>query len=395
MTEHLRTPRGVCLLVTDIDAPSGGVQKNSRLLLHELGKRKVATYVCVRNYHGLARTDVVDGIVFRRSPVIGRSMALNGIIYLLDVLFWLIRNRGKYDIIHCQQMFGPTMAAAVASYIIRKPILTRVTTMGELGEVKQIRDMPLAWLRARLIKRVSCWVALTREMKSELVSLGIPGKKIKIIHNSTVIPVEAAYAPETKAKLRSELGLEDQKTGVFVGRLSEEKNLDVLVRAWVAVCDAFPQAQLLLLGEGGAYRNVEPRLRELVRELGLTEAVHFLGHVSRAKEFVIASDVFVLPSRTEGMSNALVEAFACGAAIVATDIPANAEICTDRVNSLLVPVGDSGLLAAAVSEIFASPQLASDLGAAARKKAQEELTVDRMITAYLETYQEMLLSSPL
>jgi glycosyltransferase involved in cell wall biosynthesis len=386
--------KGVCLLVTNIDAPSGGIQKNSRLLLSELNKRGIATYVCVRNYHGLPRDEVVDGTVIHRSPVLGGSMALNGILYFLDVLFWLIRNRSKYDLIHCQQMFGPTMAAAMASYVIHKPILTRVTTVGELGEVKQIREMPLSGLRMRLIRRVTAWAALTKAMKEELVDLGVPGERVRIIYNSTAIGAEVSYSAETKAALRKQLNLPESPIAVFVGRLSEEKNLDVLIQAWPEVLQQFPSAQLLLLGEGGAYRNVEPRLRAIVGSLGLSTSVQFRGHVANAKDYVVAADVFVLPSRTEGMSNALVEALSCGTAIVATDIPANAEICTHEVDALLVPVGDRPALASAITKLFGSASLALEFGTAARRKAEDALSVDRMVEAYLDAYEDMLGQCP-
>jgi glycosyltransferase involved in cell wall biosynthesis len=92
------------------------------------------------------------------------------------------------------------------------------------------------------------------------------------------------------------------------------------------------------------------------------------------------------------MSNALVEALACGAAIVATDIPGNTELCVDRENALLVPVGDVTSTAAAIEEILASPTVAENLGKAARRTAEERLSVDRMVAAYVDTYQTMLVS---
>jgi glycosyltransferase involved in cell wall biosynthesis len=93
------------------------------------------------------------------------------------------------------------------------------------------------------------------------------------------------------------------------------------------------------------------------------------------------------------MSNALVEAFACGTAVVATDIAANREICDDGVNSILVPVGEAPKLARAVTDIFNSPELANTLGAEARRKAENELSIEKMVLAYLETYEEVLLSA--
>ena len=382
--------RGVCLLVTDIDAPSGGIQRNSRLLLRELNVRGIATYACVRNYYGLPKAEIVDGTTFRRSPVLGRGLAINGLLYFITTLLWLLMNRRKYDVVHCQQMFGPTMTAAVANYLTGKPILTRVTAIGDLGEVKQIREMPLSSIRLRLIRRVSRWAALTGEMKKELVSLGIPAHRIRVIPNSTEVPAERGYLPEAKALMRDDLHLGKGPIGVFVGRLSEEKNLDLLITAWVEVRRRFPDARLLILGGGGAYRNVEEPLRGLVEELDLIGAVQFLGHLDGSQKYILASDVFILPSRTEGMSNALVEAFACGAAIVATDIPGNTEICRDRENALLVPVGDVPALAAAIIEILGSPDLSARLGSSARQKAEADLSVDRMVTRYLDAYSEML-----
>lgn len=378
------------MLVTHIDAPTGGIQKNSRLLLRELNKRGITTFVCARNYDRLPRHELIEGTEYQRSPVVHRSLAATAVIYLFDVLIWLIRNRGRYDVIHCQQMFGPTMAAAVASFILNKPVVTRVTAIGDLGEVKQVRELPFTAVRMKLIRRVKRWVALTSEMKQELVSLGIPPNRVQIIHNSTDIPAAIAYDEATKAGFRSELKLGTGKIGVFVGRLSEEKNLDLLIRSWAEVRRAIPDARLLILGGGGAYRNVETRLRALIAELKLDGPVALLGHVDRPKAYVLASDVFILPSRTEGMSNALVEALACGAAIVATDIPGNAEICKDGENALLVRPGDAGALAAAIIDVLGPPELARRLGAAARRTAEEKLTVERMLDAYLAAYLAML-----
>ncbi len=82
-----------------------------------------------------------------RSPVAGRSMSLNGLIYFVDVVLWLLRNRNRYDVIHCQQMFGPAMAACAASVLIRKPVVVRVTLSGATGEAAAVKRMSLSGLR--------------------------------------------------------------------------------------------------------------------------------------------------------------------------------------------------------------------------------------------------------
>jgi glycosyltransferase involved in cell wall biosynthesis len=358
--------------------------------LSELNKKGIQTFVCARNYYNLPRREKINGTHFHRSPVIGSSMAINSILYLIDSLLWLVWNRKKYGVIHCQQMFGPAMVAAIVSFIINKPILVRVTAGGELGEVKDVRQMPFANLRFKLLKRITKWVALTKEMKCEIETLNIPPEKIEIIYNATDIPKESAFDEEIKSNFRAKLGLDYEKIVVFVGRLSEEKGLDILVRAWQIVRKKYPQANLLLLGEGGAYRNVEKEIRELVSELKLNEAVHFLGHIANAKDYILASDIFVLPSRSEGMSNALVEAMAAGIAIVATDIAANQEICTNEVNSLLVRPNEPQVLAEIIIKLFDMPNIAENLARQAKTFAKENLSTEVMTSKYVNLYREML-----
>lgn len=384
------TPKSICMLVTNIDAPSGGIQKNSRVLLRELNKRGIKTFVCARNYHNLPRKEVIDGTLFRRSPIIGNLMAVNSVLYLIDCFFWLIQHRKKYDVIHCQQMYAPAMVAALVSFIVKKPILVRVTAAGELGEVKHVQQMPFAKLRLKLLRRVSKWVVLTKQMKDELETLNIAPEKIQIIYNATMIPQEAGFNEQTKLSFRASLGLNYEKVAVFVGRLSEEKGLDVLIKAWEIVCKKHPQAHLLLLGDGGAYRNIEKETKDLVFRLNLEESVHFLGHINNAKDYLLASDIFVLPSRTEGMSNSLVEAMAAGTAIVATDIVANQEICMNEVNSLLVEPNKYDLLADAIIKIFDSPPLAKSLAQSAKSFAEENLSIEAMTSHYLNLYQKMI-----
>lgn len=378
----------VCILVTNIDAPTGGVQQNTRVLLKELNKRGIKTYVCARNYHNALRKEVIDGTFFRRSPVMGSSMVINSLLYLTDTFFWLIKNRKNYDVIHCQQMYAPAMIGALVSFFIKKPIVVRVTASGELGEVKQIRQMPLANLRVKLLRRIDRFITLTGAMKNEIETLGIDSKKIKVIPNATEIPAEASYNFRVRDKFRRKLNLEYKKIVVFTGRLSEEKGLDTLIKVWKTIKEKQMSAHLLLLGEGGAYRNVEPQLRNLTATLDLSDCVHFLGHVSNAKDYILASDIFVLPSRTEGMSNSLVEAFACGTAIIATDIPANREICVEGENSLLFKVDDTNALSQILIKLFDDQALAKTLGEQARKLAESKLSIDVMINNYLSIYEE-------
>lgn len=379
------------MLVADIDSPTGGVQAQSLRLLRGLAARGISASVCTRNYSHLPRNEIRDTIRIHRSPVWRREFrVLNSAGYLADSLAWLVRNRNAYDVVHCQQMFGPATAALAAKPLVKKPVIVRVSSTGELGEVAELRRMALSSLRLRQLKNVDHWVALTKLMATEINSLGVPSDRITIIPNAVVIPEESARNPETRAHYRLKLGLDCQRIAIYSGRLSSEKNLDVLLQAWAQVVRRYEKAQLLLAGGGGAFRNVETQLRQQQRVLGIGESVRFLGHVSNVTEYLLAADLFVLPTSTEGMSNSLLEAMAAGNAIVTTGIAANREIVTNDLEALLVAPRDAEALAKAIERVFDSSDLSTRLGCAAREKARTRHSVEAMADAYLSVYGRVL-----
>lgn len=381
----------VCMLITDFDG-GGGIKRQSELLIGRLREQGVdVVRVLSRNYAGLPRHDERRGVWIRRSPTFGRARrALNAISYLVDGLAWLVRNRRQYDVIHCQEMFGSAMLALCARALLRKPVLVRVTITGEPGEVRNIQRMPFARLRIRQLRGVDRWIALTTEMKREICSLDIPPERVSIVPNGSDLPERPAYAPGVRAGARARLGLEHPQTAVFTGRLSRQKGLDTLLRAWKALHLRFPDAHLLLVGGGGDYLNVEAELRALSDELDLGRVVHFVGHVAEVRDYLLAADLFVLPTRAEGMSNSLVEAMGAGLPIVATDIPANHDILSDEENALLARVDDHEGLAAAMTRILEGPELAARLGEAARARAERDLSADTMTSRYLDVYRALL-----
>jgi glycosyltransferase involved in cell wall biosynthesis len=380
----------ICMLVTDIDAPTGGIQKQSLHLIKALSRKGGDTFICTRNYHKKSRKELRDGVYIRRSPVVGRSIPIvNSIIYLIDSLIWLIKNRNRFDLIHCQQMFGPAFVALIAKIIIKKPVLVRVTLSGPTGEVSYIKSRPLAKLRIHQLKSVERWVALTSEMKRELCELGIPSEKILIIPNSTHIPSEASFYEEVQKHYRTLLKLTESKKVIFSGRLSQEKGVDTLLNAWALIEREYNNAELLILGDGGAFRNVEAELHRITKDLNL-KRVQFLGYVPNVTEYLLASDIFVLPTRAEGMSNSLVEAMAAGLAIVTTNIPANSDLFEHGMNALIVPPDDVKSLQAAIGSLLNSPKLALRLASNARKKAETQYTFEIMTSRYIDAYHSLI-----
>lgn len=381
-------PLGVCLLATDVDTPTGGIQSISFNLLNELNRRGNKTFVCTRNYQRTKkREEVRNGTLIHRAPTFSRFFAaFNAVSYLIDGLLFLIRHRKDYDVIHCQQMFAPAMLGLLARSILGKPVLIGVHRTGETGEVNDIRKIMFSGLRLRQLKQADGWAVLSEEMREELESLDIPPEKINFVPNAVVLSETIGYEAGVKENYRAKLDLPYQKIAVFTGRLSAEKGLDTLLKAWAKVHEHFPQAHLLILGKGEIFYNIEDELRSLRESLKLAEVIHFLGFKPNPLDYLLAANVFVLPSRSEGMSCSLIEAMSTGTAIVASDIRGNHALCETEVNSLTFPLDDADALAQALVRILDDPDFEEKLGRAARQKAERDLTVEVMTDRYLKLY---------
>lgn len=175
---------------------------------------------------------------------------------------------------------------------------------------------------------------------------GIDRESMTVVNNPTVTPEIADRATEPVDDEWFDTGGPPVVLGV--GSFSPQKDFTTLVDAFARVSDD-RDARLVILGEG----ETESRVEQRVREHGLGDRVQFPGFVDNPYRYMSRADVFVLSSRWEGFPNALIEALACGAPVVATDCPSGpAEILSDGVYGSLVPVGDSEAMAAAVCDVL-------------------------------------------
>jgi glycosyltransferase involved in cell wall biosynthesis len=128
-------------------------------------------------------------------------------------------------------------------------------------------------------------------------------------------------------------------------------------------------------------------LKRRAAALGLTERIQWLGYRADVPRLLNAADLFVFPSHIEGMSLALLEAMASAAAIVASDIPANAEVISEGTG-LLVPVSDATALSAAIVEVLSAPEKGAKMGQAARTRAESHFAIEHFISAFETLFRE-------
>jgi glycosyltransferase involved in cell wall biosynthesis len=160
----------------------------------------------------------------------------------------------------------------------------------------------------------------------------------------------------------------------------------VLLKAWRAVRERVPTARLILAGDGPQ----RPQLELLAAELGIADAIEFAGLVGDLRALFAAAYGFVLPSRYEGMSNALLEAMAAGMPCIATRVSGSEDIIIENESGLLVPPEDPAALASALVTILTDHQRASSLGREARARVERWFDQRRVLDESIQLYSSLV-----
>lgn len=359
-------------MVTALFPPSiGGIQSHTHHLAQKLARRGLEVHVVTREVSGAPRSEVTDGVhVYREGS--GTLSFVAGALRRLHAL------RSRFDVLHAHQLLSPTTVAILCHLFLDKRILLNPHASGEVGDVQALRRQgPLGEARLALARHsADAFIAISRPIRAELEDAGVAPSAIRDVRNGVDIdgfqPAEAAG----RARLRRELGLPEGPLVVSAGRIAREKGVDVLVAAWPNVLTRIPSAHVCILGEGAE--------RERLSRL-LPQAL-WLGGVADVAPYLRAADAFALPSRTEGMPVALLEAMACGLPCVATAVGGTVEVLEDGLTGRLVPSEDPGRLAEGLVEALSGPSW----GAAARAHVVRSFSLDDVADRYLEIYVSLV-----
>ncbi|HYR97607.1 MAG TPA: glycosyltransferase [Gemmatimonadales bacterium] len=244
-----------------------------------------------------------------------------------------------------------------------------------------------ARIRRRLALRAA--VALSRSLVAVSEPLATHLSRDLWIRRARIvtIPNGARFAPAARSTLRAELGLtDDSPLIVAVGNLYPVKGHTYLLEALGRLAPTHPRLQLAIAGRG----DLAQVLQSQARDLNVEGRVHFLGLRQDIANILAAADVFALPSLSEGLPVALLEAMFASRPIVASavgDVPA---ALASGAAGRLVPPGDAAALAGAIRGLLTNPFEARALGQTAQARATAEYGIGRMVQRYVEVYQRLL-----
>ena len=214
-------------------------------------------------------------------------------------------------------------------------------------------------------------VSVADYCKRHLVDRMVEPDKVCVIHNGISSTFEHLGVAESK----EELGIPNkgQVIGVM-SRLDPEKGLAYLLEAHQGITKNMPDVYLVVIGVG----SEEKYLKQLAIELEINNRVAFAGFRPNAARYLLALDIFVLPSLSEYHSIGLLEAMRAARAIVATDVGGNTESVRHNKEGLIVKSGDSSALEDAVKTLLSSDELRLNLGRAARERFEKRFTIEKM-----------------
>lgn len=369
------------LRTSDDALPSGGMEAYVENFVKYLSKKsQVEIIVITRLFKGIEKYRRIGSVEIYRVPWL-RGFFFRNISFNLAAFLKALRL--DFDAVHANgavaAFFGVLLSA-----IKNKPVVA--IPHGLALEQPQYSAV-IRWFFSALEKfaysRADCVVFLSGQEKNEFErKLGFLPRAYEVI--SPGVEIEKPGMAEME-KIKEEFGLKDKLVITFVGRLIEVKGAQYFI-------DSIGRLEknnfkVLIVGSGPERQALENK----ARKLGLQEKIIFTGQRSDVPEILAASDIFVLPSLSEGLPMALLEAMASALPCVVTDIGLPVK---HEETALVVPARDSAALARAIERLIKDKELRERLGRNAKEEALEKYSWSEAVEKYAEIFRRVLPEKP-
>jgi glycosyltransferase involved in cell wall biosynthesis len=258
----------------------------------------------------------------------------------------------------------------------------KLASSGWGGDIQRAKKTSFGRIFLFMAKKASRIITLSNKIEQELMEEKIDASRLCLIHNG--VDLMKYRELEGKGQLRKKLGILDKKTIIYTGRLSPEKGVDFLIRGFSELVKNI-NCQMIIVADGPEKKSIV----QLVDQYQLSKSVILLKGVDEVADYLNASNIFVLPSRFEGLSNSLLEAMACGLPVISTMVGGSIDIIEDGINGLLIDVDNEEQLIQAMTHILNDSTMAATMGRNARKVIEKDYALDKIADRYISLYKDL------
>jgi L-malate glycosyltransferase len=374
----LRERRKVFYLVDSLNV--GGTETQAaELALRLPASEYEITMGCLRAQGPLLEKLKGSAVGVREFHPRGGLDSLAGLYQVVRLAAYL--RREKFDVVHTHDLWSNLMGVPAAR-LAGVPAI--ISSRRDLAHFDWYEGKRRHWLR-RIQNLSSVVLANATPIRDALISEdGFAPEKLHVIHNG-VDTERFQRAKRDRARLFS--GVQNETLVVLVGNMhSDVKGHPWVIAAAPAVLQQFPDTRFVFAGDGDS----RPAFEAQVAQLGLQHNFVFMGRRNDIPDVLASCDLAVLPSRAEGLPNAVLEYMAAGLPTVASHVGGNAELVEDGVTGILVPPGNSEALADALLRLLRDPELSRQIAARGQRLAAQNFSFERLIREVDELYTELL-----
>lgn len=370
-----------------------GAAKQANHLIKRLKKHNVNFIIISAHLHSeWPKREIIDGSEIIRIRA-GKNRSV--LMFWFGVAIELWKNRSKIDLVFVNGM-KPTHGFPIwFAHLLGKPSVGRLS-IAESDINFKGHGRIIGRLHKWFLRHANTYVAISSALKNELIMSGLPSEKCLMIPNGVDTDIFFPVLPEKRISLRDHLGFKNDLVVLFVGVIDYRKGVDVLIRAFKKVSNIVQNARLVLVGPknrddfGSEFLDA---MKQLAFDSVIGAKIEFRDYTSSIAPYYQAADLFVLPSRQEGMPNVIIEAMACGLPVIGTRISGTEDLIDPKVNGLLVPPDNDKGLSDAIVQLLRNPETRLKMGKMALKKAKTLYDLNRITDKYFDVYSNLLPTS--
>ncbi len=303
---------------------------------------------------------------------------------------WVREHIGGFDVFHGMTAFHHSVLPAMEAQDRDVPavlfIANHLLELADKTGIKALVQLPRK--RREIVKRLAGLIAMSDAINEELLSYGVPERRIARIPMGVNTAVFRPPREGEKAELRREMGWRELPTLLFVGGITRRKRPDLLIEAAGVLARRGLDCQIVIAGpdHSPGYTALMKRRAE---ELGIASNVIWFGFTRDIAPLYRASDLFSLPSSNEGMAAALIEAMASGLPALVTPISGSADVVSDGENGRIISQ-DAAEIAAALSDYLTDDAVVRDHGSAASALARSRFSTEVVAAAHERLFRRVM-----